>query len=350
MRNVSLLLAELIYVGVNMTHHKNVTGALITGGAGFLGSHIAERYLNLGLPVVVVDNLCTGMRANIEYLKKTKHGAGLTFVETDVIEPWAPWAHDLPKDVKNKISHVFHFASPASPPLYQEMAFETMWVNTKGLEHALHFADELKARVIFASTSEIYGDPLISPQPETFWGNVNSFGIRSCYDEAKRFGESLIFTHNWKKKTNHGLVRIFNTYGPRMNPSDGRVIINFLVHAIRKEPLTMYGDGKQTRSFCFVSDLVEGIHRYAESSLVEPVNIGNDNEFSLLELVDVIRKLFAPAQLEVKYLPLPKDDPKQRRPDTRKAKEVLAGWQPKVQLREGLIQMREWLEHEGLKS
>jgi len=277
-------------------------------------------------------------------LKKTKNGRLLAFMETDVIEPWPRWSSELPKDISKKISHVFHFASPASPPLYQEMAFQTLWVNTKGLDHALNFADQLGARVVFASTSEIYGDPLVTPQPETFWGNVNSFGIRSCYDEAKRFGESLIFTHNWKKNTKHGLVRIFNTYGPRMNPSDGRVIINFLVQALRGEPLTVYGDGHQTRSFCYVSDLVEGIHRYAESNLAEPVNIGNDTEFSLLELVDLVRDMFAPTDLLITHMPLPKDDPKQRRPDIHKARELLGGWEPKVPLRDGLKHMRKWLE------
>jgi nucleoside-diphosphate-sugar epimerase len=330
---------------------KPLKGALITGGGGFLGSHLAERYLRAGLPVVVVDNFCTGMRSNFEVLKQIADEVRTPFctIEANVIQDWSSWTKQIPKEILPTISHVFHFASPASPPLYQEMAFDTMWVNTLGLEQALRFADTQNARVIFASTSEVYGDPLVSPQPESFWGNVNSFGYRSCYDEAKRFGETLIFTHNWKMKTSHGLVRIFNTYGPRMNPTDGRVIINFLTQALRNEPLTMYGDGSQTRSFCFVSDLVEGITRYAERDITEPVNIGNDREFSLLELVKVIEDIFAPQRIEMIHKPLPHDDPRQRRPDTTKARALLANWQPKVQLREGLILMRDWLKKVGIQ-
>ncbi len=330
------------------TGQHPIRGVLITGGGGFLGSHLAERYLRAGLPTVVVDNFCTGMRANFEFLKKIAKPNQLTCIEANVIEPWG-WANEISPEQKKSISHVFHFASPASPPLYQEMAFDTLWVNTKGLDNALQFADSLNARVIFASTSEIYGDPLVTPQPETFWGNVNSFGYRSCYDEAKRFGESLIFTHNWKKNTPHGLVRIFNTYGPRMNPSDGRVIINFLVQALKREPLTMYGDGQQTRSFCYVDDLVEGITRYAETGLTEPVNLGNDREFSLLELVDVIRELFSDRILEMVHRPLPHDDPRQRRPDLTKARSALNQWQPQIQLEAGLNKMREWIESDGIR-
>ncbi len=329
-----------------------ITGALITGGGGFLGSHLAERYLRAGHPVIVVDNFCTGMRSNVEFLNQLAKEKATAFlaIEANVIEDWSTWSREIPKATLSKISHVFHFASPASPPLYQELAFDTLWVNTKGLERALAFADDLAARVIFASTSEIYGDPLITPQPESFWGNVNSFGYRSCYDEAKRFGESLIFTHNWKKKTHHGLVRIFNTYGPRMNPSDGRVIINFLTQALRSEPLTLYGDGSQTRSFCYVTDLVEGITRYAETKLIEPVNLGNDREFSLLELVEVIQTIFAPKKLELVHQALPHDDPRQRRPDLTTARTLLNAWAPQVQLKEGLIKMRAWLEADGLDS
>jgi nucleoside-diphosphate-sugar epimerase len=243
-----------------------------------------------------------------------------------------------------KLSHVFHLASPASPPLYQEMAFETLWVNSLGLKRALDFADTLNARVVFASTSEVYGDPDRSPQAESYWGNVNSFGYRSCYDEAKRFGEALIFTHNWKKKTQHGLVRIFNTYGPRMNPHDGRVIINFLVQASRGEKLTVYGDGLQTRSFCYVTDLVSGLVRYAESRLTTPVNLGNDKEFTILELAKIVKDLYLPKQLEIEHQVLPSDDPKQRQPDLTLARRDLHPWAPQVPLREGLKSMREWLE------
>jgi len=338
-----------------MTQHKAIsgtpiTGAIVTGGAGFIGSHLCESLLRKGLPVVLVDNFCTGLRDNAETLKQhAKAKSNLHVVEADVIEPWS-WVDKISPGIRSKISHVFHFASPASPPLYQDMAFATLWVNTTGLNHALEFADTIKARVVFASTSEIYGDPEISPQPESFWGNVNSFGVRSCYDEAKRFGEALIFTHNWKKKTQHGLVRIFNTYGPRMNPHDGRVVVNFLMQALRSEPLTVFGDGSQTRSFCYIDDLVDGIWRYAESELTTPVNLGNDREFSILELVETVKKMLPEKKLKVEFQDLPKDDPKQRRPDLQLAKKELAPWQPSIQLADGLKLMYAWLEqqHESI--
>jgi nucleoside-diphosphate-sugar epimerase len=242
------------------------------------------------------------------------------------------------------LKYVFHFASPASPPHYQRLGLETMWVNSVGLSLAMTFADQVGARVIFSSTSEIYGDPEISPQPETYWGNVNTLGPRSCYDESKRFGESLIYTYNLKNKTQHGLVRIFNTYGPRMNPNDGRVIINFLVQAMKGEALTVYGSGQQTRSFCYVDDLIEGIMKYAESPLTEPVNIGNDHEFTILEAAETVKKIFSDKKLKIEFQALPKDDPKQRKPDLSKAKKLLAPWSPKVSLAEGLRHVIKWLE------
>jgi nucleoside-diphosphate-sugar epimerase len=321
------------------------TAVLITGGGGFLGSHLAEYFLEQKIPVICVDNFSTGTRDNRAFLEK-KGGKLLTFIEADVAKPWA-WVGDIADDVHRKISHVFHFASPASPPLYQQLSIETMWVNSVGLYEAMQFADSANARVIFASTSEVYGDPNISPQPESYWGSVNSFGERSCYDESKRFGEGLIFSHNKRHHTKHGLVRIFNTYGPRMNPQDGRVVINFLVQALKGEALTVYGDGSQTRSFCYVSDLVDGIVRYAESELSEPVNIGNDKEFTILELAKEVQALTAKntgKTLPLQFFDLPKDDPKQRRPDLTKARRLLAPWQPQVPLREGLIKMLEWLK------
>ena len=315
-----------------------ITGAIVTGGAGFIGSHLCRKLLEKNLPVVAVDNYSTGLRSNT---------TGLFTIEADVVEPWE-WQRQISKEWLKNISHVFHFASPASPPLYQEMAFSTLWVNTIGLKNALEFADLLKengrgARVIFASTSEVYGDPEVNPQPETYWGRVNSFGVRACYDESKRFGEALIFTHNWKKRTQHGLVRIFNTYGPRMNPHDGRVVINLLRQARDNEPLTVYGDGSQTRSFCYIDDLLDGIWRYAESSLTEPVNLGNDKEFTILELAQTVQALFPTKKIPVVFQPLPKDDPTQRRPDLKRAKEWLAPWQPKIALNEGLRRTSEWL-------
>lgn len=216
------------------------------------------------------------------------------------------------KKFASNLSHVFHFASPASPPHYQRIPLETLWVNSVGLKNSLQFADQFKARLTFASTSEVYGSPSVSPQPESYWGNVNSFGARSCYDEGKRFGEALIFSHNQVHNTQHGLVRIFNTYGPRMNPDDGRVIINFLVQALKGEDLSIYGAGQQTRSFCFVSDLIQGILKYSQTKLTEPVNLGNDQEFTILELATTIQLMFAEKNLKLNFHKLPADDPQQR--------------------------------------
>lgn len=310
---------------------------VITGGCGFLGSHLAENFSKAGYQVFAVDNFATGFRLNKSFLETLP---GVKVIEADVSqkETW-----ESLKKLVSSVEFVFHFASPASPPHYQKMALETMAVNSWGTQWALETADHWKARVVFASTSEIYGDPLVHPQKETYWGNVNTVGIRSCYDESKRYGETLIHTWNWKKGTKHGFVRIFNTYGPRMNPTDGRVIINFLEQAIQKTPLTMYGDGKQTRSFCYVDDLIAGIIAYAKSGLVQPVNIGNEKEFTLLELVDVLKEIFHDQKLEVNFFPLPADDPQQRRPDITQARNLLK-WEPKIQLREGLQKMRVWLE------
>lgn len=325
-----------------MLARMKVKGVLITGGCGFIGSHLAEYYLNNDVPVVCVDNFCTGMRSHLDLLRAHPNSKNFVFTEADVTQPWT-WAKIWGPDILGQISHVFHLASPASPPHYQAMAFETLWVNSLGLKNALDFSDSVGARLVFSSTSEIYGDPNISPQPESYWGNVNTFGIRSCYDEAKRFGESLIYTHNWKKKTKHGLVRIFNTYGPRMNPNDGRVVVNLLQQAKQGDVLTIYGDGKQTRSFCFVTDLIAGLTRYAETDLTEPVNIGNNTEFTILQLVEEIKNLFPGRELKIEFSPLPKDDPKQRCPDLTKAKKLLAPWQPQVSLGQGLKMMLESL-------
>lgn len=284
---------------------------------------------------MAVDNFCTGLRTNKVHLMGLSAAENLKFIEADVIQTWDDWA----KQISGKVDLVLHFASPASPPHYQRLGLETMWVNTLGLSRALSFADQQGARVVFASTSEIYGDPEVSPQPETYWGNVNTMGPRSCYDEAKRFGEALIYTHNLRHKTKHGLVRIFNTYGPRMNPNDGRVIINFLIQALEGSALSIYGDGSQTRSFCFVDDLVDGIVRYAQTDLIEPVNLGNDKEFTILEAAELVVKIFSNKNLKKIFEPLPKDDPKQRKPDLTRAKNLLKPWSPKISLEEGLRQM-----------
>ena len=321
-----------------------MTGILITGGGGFLGSHLAEFYLKKGLQVVCVDNFCTGLKSNREFLEGLPESQGrFQFIEADVSRPWSRWTDQIAFDPK-KISHIFHFASPASPPHYQRLSIETMWVNTLGLQEAMVFADSHKGRVIYASTSEIYGDPDISPQPESYWGNVNTQGPRSCYDEAKRFGEALMYTHNQRYQSQHGMVRIFNTYGPRMNPNDGRVIINFLMQALKNQKLSIYGDGQQSRSFCYVDDLVAGIHRYASTDLKEAVNIGSENEFTILELAQVVQAQFASKNLQLAYFPLPKDDPKQRHPALAKARSVLSPWEPKVSLKEGLVRMADWLQ------
>ena len=320
-----------------------INGVLITGAAGFLGTNLAEFYMGQNISVIGVDNFCTGMKSNVDYLRSLPTSRHFTFIEEDVVRPWT-WAKIIGPDYLNQISHIFHLASPASPPLYQAMALETLWVNSIGLKNAIEFADSIGARVVFSSTSEIYGDPSCSPQPESYWGNVNSFGVRSCYDEAKRFGEALLFTHNWKKKTQHGLVRIFNTYGPRMNPVDGRVIINFLTQALKGEKLTVYGEGRQTRSFCYVTDLIDGIHRYAQSDLTVPINLGNDKEFTILELVEEVKKIFPNKNLSVTHKPIPGDDPKQRRPDLTLARKLLSPWAPKTPLSEGLEKMTNWLQ------
>ncbi len=323
---------------------------LITGGGGFLGSHLAEFYLRQNRAVVCVDNFATGLRSNKDYLMSLPGAAGnLKFVEADVTQTWSSWLPQIAEKAP-LISHVFHFASPASPPHYQRLSIETMWVNTWGLQNAMLFADSVGARVTFASTSEIYGDPAISPQPEDYWGNVNTQGPRSCYDEAKRFGEALLYSHNKKFKTKHGLVRIFNTYGPRMNPNDGRVMINFLLQALKGESLTIFGDGKQTRSFCYVSDLIAGIDRYAHTELTVPVNIGNDREFTISDLAQTVREMFSEKNLELKYFPLPKDDPRQRRPDLTRARSMLDSWEPKIHLKEGISQMLQWLKTQDLEA
>lgn len=316
--------------------------SIVTGAGGFLGSHLCEHLLKRGHLVIGVDNFSTGLRSNKHFL--TMLSPNLRFIEADVVQPWT-WLEDaLP--ARADVDRIFHFASPASPPHYQRLAIETMHVNSLGLERALTAADHLHARVLFASTSEVYGDPAISPQPESYWGSVNSFGERSCYDEAKRYGEALIFSWNRLKKTRHGLVRIFNTYGPRMNPNDGRVVINFIVQAIRGEPLTVYGDGRQTRSFCYVDDLIAGILKYADGDFVEPINLGNDREFTMLELAETVQTTIATVPLE--FCPLPGDDPKRRRPDLTKARSSLAPWQPVVALDEGVRRMAAWVQETGL--
>jgi nucleoside-diphosphate-sugar epimerase len=306
-----------------------VKSVLVTGAAGFIGSHLCEYYLRHGYQVVGLDNYLTGSLDNIEYLQQ-HYKSDFFFIELDVSKPW-PYIENF--HIQN-LKYVFHFASAASVKNYQKYALETMWVNSTGLSNAIRFADDHKARLIFASTSEVYGTPLSSPQKESDWGNVNSFGARSCYDESKRFGEALIYTSNKAHDTSHGVLRIFNTYGPRMNPDDDRVVNSFISLAKATQDLVVYGNGKQTRSFCFIDDLINGISLYANSELNQPVNLGNDSEISILELAELVIKM-TESHSKIVFKPLPKDDPPQRRPDLSIARTLL-GYAPSVSLSDGL--------------
>jgi dTDP-glucose 4,6-dehydratase len=306
---------------------------LVTGGAGFLGSHLCERLLAEGHEVVAVDNLLTGNRRNIAHLESQK---AFSFV-----------FHDVTKYISldGALDAVFHFASPASPIDYLELPIQTLKVGSLGTHNALGLAQVKGARFLLASTSEVYGDPLIHPQPETYWGNVNPIGPRGVYDEAKRFAEALTMAYRRANGVDTRIVRIFNTYGERMRPRDGRVVPALIGQALAGEPLTVFGDGSQTRSFCYVSDLVDGIYKLLLSSEKEPVNIGNPAELSVLEFAKTIRKLTG-TKSEIVFKPLPVDDPKVRQPDITKAKTLL-GWEPKVPLEEGLKRTIEYFRSLG---
>jgi dTDP-glucose 4,6-dehydratase len=294
---------------------------LVTGAAGFLGSHLTDRLLGEGHSVVGVDNLSTGDLGNIAHLGNDPRFA---FEERDICETF-----DL-----GKVDAVFNMASPASPPEYLRLAIETLRVGSIGTENTLEIAAKYGASFLHASTSECYGDPLEHPQTESYWGNVNPVGPRSVYDEAKRYAEALTMAYHRSRGVNTYLVRIFNTYGPRLHPSDGRVISNFLMQALRGEPLTVYGDGQQTRSFCYVDDLIDGIVRLSRSDEHLPVNLGNADEFTILECAEAVLEVTGSTS-ELRFEPLPQDDPTRRKPDIAKAKRVL-GWEPKISLIEGL--------------
>ena len=298
---------------------------LVTGAAGFLGSHLTDRLLREGHSVIGVDNLSTGERENLAHLATEPR---FRFIEWDICKPLAP-ALDLPH-----LDYIFNFASPASPPEYLRLAVETLTVGSAGTQNMLELAVSHNAGFLHASTSECYGDPLQHPQTEDYWGNVNPVGPRSVYDEAKRFSEALVMAYHRSRGVNTHLVRIFNTYGPRLHPSDGRVVSNFMMQALRGEPLTIYGDGRQTRSFCFVDDLIDGIVRLSRSDEHLPVNIGNPNEFTILECAKAVLEVTGSAS-ELCFEALPQDDPIRRRPDISKARRLL-GWEPKVELKEGL--------------
>jgi dTDP-glucose 4,6-dehydratase len=303
--------------------------ALVTGGAGFLGSHLCDRLLDEGFDVVVMDNLITGNPANIQ------HNLGnprFQFVQYDVTNYLY---------VEGELDFVFHAASPASPVDYLEFPIQTLKVGSLGAHKALGLARAKKARFLMFSTSEVYGDPDISPQPEEYWGNVNTIGARGVYDEAKRFAEAMTMAYRRYHGVDAKIVRIFNTYGPRMRLADGRVVPNFIAQALRGEPLTIYGTGQQTRSFCYVSDLIDGIYRLATSGESGPINIGNPGEMTILQFAEKIKELTG-ATSEIVFEPLPTaDDPKQRCPDITKARERL-GYEPEIGLNEGL---RRTIEH-----
>ncbi len=294
---------------------------LVTGAAGFLGSHLTDTLLAEGHRVVGVDNFATGKSANVAHLARE---CRFEFIEHDICQPFDPGAVD----------YVFNMASPASPPDYIRLGIETLMVGSAGTVNTLEIAHKYGAGYLHASTSECYGDPLVHPQVETYWGNVNPVGPRSVYDEAKRFSEALVMAYCRSRGVNTHLVRIFNTYGPRLAPNDGRVISNFVMQALRGEPLTIYGDGSQTRSFCFVSDLIDGIVKLSRSNEALPVNIGNPVEWTILECAHEVLAVTG-SKSEIIRLPLPTDDPTRRRPDITKARTLL-GWEPKVLLREGL--------------
>jgi nucleoside-diphosphate-sugar epimerase len=295
---------------------------LLTGAAGFLGSHLAERLLKEGCEVIGVDNLSTGQRRNLDRLLAHP---GFHFLQADVTRPL---------EVEGPLDWVLHFASPASPPRYLKLPIATLLVNAEGTRHLLDLALRKGARFFLASTSEVYGDPLVHPQPESYWGNVNPIGPRSIYDEGKRYAEALTTAYHRAYGVPVRIVRIFNSYGPFMDPEDGRVVSNFIVQALRGEPLTVFGDGSQTRSFCYVDDLIEGIRRLMEVEYPYPVNLGNPEEYRVLELAQLVKELTG-SPSPITFLPLPEDDPKQRRPDITLARKLLS-WEPKVPVREGL--------------
>ena len=294
---------------------------LVTGGAGFLGSHLCDRLIAEGHEVTVIDNLFTGRKQNIAHLLEHPR---FEFVRHDVIDPF-----------KFEVDQIYNLACPASPPHYQYNPIKTIKTSILGSINCLGLAKRVKARVFQASTSEVYGDPHVHPQPESYWGNVNPIGKRSCYDEGKRCAETLFFDYHREHKVDIRVVRIFNTYGPRMHESDGRVVSNFIVQALRGEDITIYGDGSQTRSFCYVDDLIEGwLRLMAQTETVGPMYLGNPTEFTMLQLAELTLKLVG-GKSKIVHKPLPSDDPKQRRPDITFAQKVLK-WEPKVPLEEGL--------------
>ena len=305
---------------------------LVTGGAGFLGSHLCEELLRRGNRVLCVDNVETGSLANIAHIRVPE----FSFVHANIIEPYF---------VEEPVDSVYHFASPASPIDYLRLPLHTLKVGSHGTHHTLGLAKQHRARFLLASTSEVYGDPQIHPQPESYWGHVNPIGPRGVYDEAKRYAEALTMAYHRQQGVDTGIIRIFNTYGPRMRPHDGRAIPTFLRQALQDRPLTVFGDGSQTRSFCYVTDLIDCIIRLAESGHNYPVNVGNPDEFTLLELAEAVIEATG-SRSQIVHEALPTDDPQVRRPDITLAREIL-GWEPRVSLRDGLAMT---IEQSGLEK
>jgi dTDP-glucose 4,6-dehydratase len=302
---------------------------LITGAAGFLASHLTDLLLSQGHHVVGMDNFITGKKENIAHLAGNP---GYSFIQRDVIQ-------DVSLD--GPVDRIYHMASPASPIGYVKHQVATLKVNSEATWKLLELAEVKKSRFLMASTSECYGDPEVNPQPETYWGNVNPIGLRSMYDEAKRFSEACTMAYHRERGVNTRLIRIFNTYGPRMDPHDGRVVISFIRQALHNEPLTVFGDGMQTRSLCYVSDLVRGINLVMESDFHEPINLGNPDELTILDIAKEVLSLIPESKSGITHQPMPPDDPKVRRPDITRAKQVL-GWTPVVSRREGLMKMIEF--------
>ena len=312
--------------------------SVVSGGAGFLGSHLCEYLLKKGDKVTAVDNLITGSRSNISHLARL-YGKSFKFIKHDICSPLG---------ISGPIDRIYDLASPASPIDYLELPIETLKAGSFGTYSMLELARKKKARLLLASTSEVYGDPLINPQVEEYWGNVNSVGPRSVYDEAKRFSEAIVMAYHRKYALETRIVRIFNTYGPRMRLNDGRVIPNFVYQALKNLPMTVYGRGRQTRSFCYVSDLIEGIARLMESDCPTPVNIGNPLELTIIDMAAKI-KAFTGSKSRIIYKPLPEDDPRLRRPDITKASKLLK-WKPVVSLDEGLDKTISWFKGRILQA
>ena len=309
---------------------------LVTGGAGFLGSHLCERLLERGDNVICLDNFFTGRKQNVAHL--------LSNPRFELIR------HDIVQPIALEADQIYNLACPASPVAYQYNPIKTIKTSTVGVVNVLGLAKRCKARILHASTSEVYGDPTVHPQPESYWGNVNPLGPRSCYDEGKRVAESLCMNYHQEHNLEVRIIRIFNTYGPRMDPNDGRVISNFITQALRGQPLTIYGDGMQTRSFCYVDDLLRGMMQLMDQDKeTGPVNIGNPGEYTMLQLAEQVLKQIPDSKSRIIHEPLPQDDPKQRCPDITKARSLL-GWSPTVDLQEGLARTVEYYRSELAKS